>query len=190
MGFLLTGATASKWKWPDIQGLQSFGGTLVHSARYPQDLDLTGKTVGVIGAGSSGIQIVPTIQPSKQALSVPVDSSGNAEQNLVVKSLISFNRSPTWIAPQFAGHLASAGRETKYTEEEKERFRNDPEHLRKYRREIDQVLNSRFPNFYKGSAEQEASRGIVEKGMRERLSKMDPELREKLIPDFDVGCRR
>ncbi|KAJ5818015.1 Flavin-binding monooxygenase-like family protein [Penicillium riverlandense] len=161
----------NKWKWPDIQGLQSFGGTLVHSARYPQELDLAGKTVGVIGAGSSGIQIVPTIQP-------------------IVKALISFNRSPTWIAPQFAGHLASAGRQTMYTEEEKERFRNDPEQLLKYRQEIDQVINSRFPNFYKGSEEQKASRAIVEKGMRERLSKMDPELREKLIPDFDVGCRR
>ena len=108
----------------------------------------------------------------------------------MVKSLISFNRSPTWIAPQFAGHLASAGRATTYTEEEKEKFRNDPDYLRQYRKQIDQALNSRFPNFYKGSQEQKASRQIVETAMRERLTKMNPDLREKLIPDFDVGCRR
>ncbi|KAL4769731.1 hypothetical protein BDW60DRAFT_224760 [Aspergillus nidulans var. acristatus] len=161
----------NKWKWPDISGLHSFNGTLIHTARYPQGLDLTGKRVAVIGAGSSAIQVVPTIQP-------------------VVKSLISFNRSPTWIAPQFAGHLASAGRATTYTEEEKEKFRNDPNHLRQYRKQIDQALNSRFPNFYKGSQEQKTSRQIVETAMRERLTKMDPDLREKLIPDFDVGCRR
>ena len=34
------------------------------------------------------------------------------------------------------------------------------------------------------------SREIVEKSMRERLAKMNPTLREQLIPDFDVGCRR
>ncbi|KAK2781498.1 hypothetical protein FQN52_001608 [Onygenales sp. PD_12] len=161
----------NKWKWPDIPGLHSFEGTLVHTARYPQDLDLKGKTVAVIGAGSSAIQVVPTIQP-------------------VVKSLISFNRSPTWIAPQFAGHLATDGRNTTYAEEQKEKFRKDRQSLVEYRKEIDQAINSRFPNFYKGSEEQKMSRGIVEKGMRERLAKMDPELREMLIPDFDVGCRR
>jgi cation diffusion facilitator CzcD-associated flavoprotein CzcO len=43
----------------------------VHTARYPQDLDLTNKRVAVIGAGSSAIQVVPTIQPSEQALFFP-----------------------------------------------------------------------------------------------------------------------
>jgi cation diffusion facilitator CzcD-associated flavoprotein CzcO len=56
--------TPSRWKWPDIQGLHSFEGTLVHTGHYPQDLDLSGKRVAVIGAGSSAIQVVPTIQPS------------------------------------------------------------------------------------------------------------------------------
>ncbi|MBE3043019.1 hypothetical protein IMZ48_10695 [Candidatus Bathyarchaeota archaeon] len=55
---------------------------------------------------------------------------------------------------------------------------------------MDQTLNSRFPNFYKGSDAQKASRDLIEGSMREKLSKMDPALREKLIPDFDVGCRR
>lgn len=108
----------------------------------------------------------------------------------VVKSLVSFARSPTWIAPQFVGQLATEGRGTVYSEEEKEKFRNDPEHLKQYRRSVDQALNSRFPNFYKGSDAQKASREIIEGSMREKLSKMEPALRDKLIPDFDVGCRR
>lgn len=58
--------TISKWKWPDIPGIHSFKGTLVHTARYPQDLDLKDKRVAVIGAGSSAIQVVPTIQPGKE----------------------------------------------------------------------------------------------------------------------------
>ncbi|KAK3900346.1 hypothetical protein C8A05DRAFT_36022 [Staphylotrichum tortipilum] len=161
----------NRWKWPAIEGLQSFRGKLVHTGNYPQDLDLTGKRVAVIGAGSSAIQVVPTIQP-------------------IVKSLYNFARSPTWIAPQFVGRLAPAGRATAYTEEQKERFRTDPEYLKQYRREVDHELNGRFPNFYKGSAAQKSSRDVIEKSMREKLAKMEPELREKLIPDFDVGCRR
>jgi cation diffusion facilitator CzcD-associated flavoprotein CzcO len=125
----------------------------------------------VIGAGSSAIQVVPTVQP-------------------VVKKLYNFARSPTWIAPQFVGRLAPDGRATVYTEEQKEKFRSDPEYLKQYRREVDHELNSRFPNFYKGSAAQKASREITEKSMRDKLAKMDPELREKFIPDFDIGCRR
>jgi len=109
---------------------------------------------------------------------------------IVVKSLVNFARSPTWIAPQFVGRLAPDGRATTYTEEQKEKFRSDPEYLKRYRREVDHELNGRFPNFYKGSPAQKMSREIIEKSMRERLSKMDPALREKLIPDFDVGCRR
>lgn len=109
---------------------------------------------------------------------------------IVVKSLVTFARSPTWVAPQFVGRLATDGRSTEYTEAQKERFRTDREHLVAYRREIDQELNSRFPNFYKHSPAQKMSREIVEKSMRERLAKMNPTLREQLIPDFDVGCRR
>lgn len=112
------------------------------------------------------------------------------QDDSVVKSLISFARSPTWIAPQFAGQLAPNGRATTYTEEQKQKFQTDPEHLLNYRREIDHIINARFPNFYKNSPAQKTAREIVEKGMRERLSKIDPELREKLIPDFEVGCRR
>lgn len=37
-------------RWPEIEGLSSFKGKLVHSAMWPQDLDLTGLRVGIIGS--------------------------------------------------------------------------------------------------------------------------------------------
>lgn len=37
----------------------------MHTARWPQDLDVTGKRVAVVGAGSSAIQVIPAIQPRK-----------------------------------------------------------------------------------------------------------------------------
>lgn len=67
-------------KLPDIPGLDSFTGPAFHSARWPADLDLTGKRVAVVGTGASSMQVVPAI-------------AGEVEQ------LVVFQRSPQWITP-------------------------------------------------------------------------------------------
>ncbi|WP_316245468.1 NAD(P)/FAD-dependent oxidoreductase [Gordonia sp. OPL2] len=46
---------------PEIPGLDSFSGQIVHTSSWPEDVDLTGRRVGVIGTGSSGIQAIPHI---------------------------------------------------------------------------------------------------------------------------------
>lgn len=107
----------------------------------------------------------------------------------MVKRLISFNRSPTWVAPEFAGQFAAEGRDTKYTEAQKRKFRDDREHFTQYRRDIEHGMNSRFPSFYKHSAAQRVGRQMVADSMRKRLND-DPELVEKLVPKFELGCRR
>lgn len=48
---------------PEIKGLDTFKGLLMHSANYDTSFDATGKRVALIGGGSSGIQILPKIQP-------------------------------------------------------------------------------------------------------------------------------
>lgn len=55
----------SSWKWPEISGLHDFGGKLLHSADWDNTYNFENKKVVVIGAGSSAIQIVPQLQPSK-----------------------------------------------------------------------------------------------------------------------------
>lgn len=55
----------SKWKWPDIAGLNKFQGDLVHSANWDENFVYKEKRVAVIGNGSSGVQIVPAMQPGK-----------------------------------------------------------------------------------------------------------------------------
>ena len=44
---------------PDIEGLDSFEGKTIHSARWDWDHDLAGETVGVIGSAASAVQLVP-----------------------------------------------------------------------------------------------------------------------------------
>lgn len=55
---------SSNWKWPSIEGLSLFEGKKLHSARWDDSYDFTDKVVAVIGAGSSAIQIVPSLLPS------------------------------------------------------------------------------------------------------------------------------
>lgn len=60
--FLINGGGAlNEWTWPDIAGLRDFKGPVVHSAAFNHDVDLRGKRVGVIGIGSSAVQLVPAI---------------------------------------------------------------------------------------------------------------------------------
>ncbi|MBX2885935.1 MAG: NAD(P)/FAD-dependent oxidoreductase [Granulosicoccus sp.] len=71
----------SEPKYPDISGLESFEGTLLHTANWDQEIELTGKRVAVIGTGASTIQLVPAIQP-------------------LVEQLTVFQRSAGWVVPK------------------------------------------------------------------------------------------
>ena len=67
-------------KLPNIPGLDRFAGRCFHSAEWPQDLDLTGKRVAIIGNGASAMQICPEIQHQVAALTI-------------------YQRGPHWAAP-------------------------------------------------------------------------------------------
>lgn len=67
--------------WPDIPGRESFAGTSIHTARWPDDLRLDGKTVAVIGSAASAVQTVPAIAGEVGKLHV-------------------FQRTPNWILPK------------------------------------------------------------------------------------------
>ena len=56
---------------PPFKGHETFKGRLVHTARWPREgVDLKGKRVGVIGTGATGIQVVQTIAPEVERLTV------------------------------------------------------------------------------------------------------------------------
>jgi len=82
--FLLTATgILNSWKWPDIPGREDFKGKMVHSARWDPTLNqesMIGLDIALIGAGSTGIQILPQIQP-------------------VAKRVDHYMSSKTWISP-------------------------------------------------------------------------------------------
>ena len=66
---------------PDIPGMSTFTGTSLFTSRWPKEgFDLTGKRVGVIGTGSTGVQLIPVV--AREALQLSV-----------------FQRSPTYTLP-------------------------------------------------------------------------------------------
>ncbi len=50
---------------PEVEGLDSFEGVALHTARWSADLDLADKRVAVIGSGATGYQMIPEL--AKQA---------------------------------------------------------------------------------------------------------------------------
>ena len=77
--------------YPNIPGIRRFAGELVHTAAWP-DIDLNNKRVGVIGNGSTGIQVMTALAPS-------------------VKHLTSFQRHPQYSVPSGQGPISQEERE-------------------------------------------------------------------------------
>jgi cation diffusion facilitator CzcD-associated flavoprotein CzcO len=50
--------------------LQRFAGPAVHSAAWPHDLDVSGKSVAIVGTGASCMQIAPEIADSVRRLTI------------------------------------------------------------------------------------------------------------------------
>ncbi|WP_308051304.1 MULTISPECIES: NAD(P)/FAD-dependent oxidoreductase [Nocardiaceae] len=75
-----TGALSTP-KIPDVPGIDTFQGTVFHSATWNHEHDLTGERVAVIGTGASAVQFVPEIVDKAQRLTV-------------------FQRTPAWVIPR------------------------------------------------------------------------------------------
>ncbi|ROO85244.1 cation diffusion facilitator CzcD-associated flavoprotein CzcO [Actinocorallia herbida] len=56
--------------YPPIPGMADFGGDLFHSARWNHDADLDGKRIAVIGNGASAIQFVPLLTTSAAKITI------------------------------------------------------------------------------------------------------------------------
>lgn len=108
----------------------------------------------------------------------------------VASSLCNIVRTPTWISAPFVEDLSTApGTNAKYTDEEREEFRKDPQKLADLRHKLAAAFNHFYEALIEGSdANKEAQRRTKEM-MEDRL-KGHPELAKKLIPEWSLGCRR
>lgn len=146
---------------PDIEGLDSFEGHWFHSARWDHDVDVSGQRVGVIGTGSTAVQIVSAI----------VDEVGHLDM---------YQRTAQWIL---------SVDNPAYEESDIRGFREDPDTVEKLHSELSQL----FGNFAIAVIDSESEQirtieALCLSNLEENVT--DPELRERLRPDYRAGCKR
>lgn len=103
----------SNWKWPDLPGLHDFTGELVHSAAWPKAFDHRNKRVAVIGNGSSGVQVVPSLQPGEFRFHVGMYPTYNTRRRGATVSL----RQITYLDPAAPGRKGAQEEHCRHPEE-------------------------------------------------------------------------
>lgn len=151
--------------WPDIEGMDSFKGRVIHSSNWDHDYDFSGKRVGFIGTGATGIQLVPEV------------AKCDVEQMHV------FQRTAIWLLPKPSMTVPKPIARA---------FRWVPGLMRLMRlltaAFMDLVFFRVFIKYRQVQWFGKIAARICRWHVRKQID--DPELAEKFIPDYDWGCKR
>jgi cation diffusion facilitator CzcD-associated flavoprotein CzcO len=145
---------------PPLPGLDSFEGPAFHTAQWRHDVDLTGKRVALVGTGCSAIQVGPAVQPIVQQLDV-------------------YQRSPGWTFPKM---------DFAYKERTKRLFERFPVLRRLDRQSIFLFMEFGAAAMTKRPALLAFFRTLGRRQINGAIK--DPELRRKVTPTDEVGCKR
>ncbi|AOK55517.1 alpha/beta hydrolase [Burkholderia stagnalis] len=146
---------------PTLPGMETFRGHAFHSAHWDHAYPLAGKRVAVVGTGASAIQFVPAIAGA-------------------VKSLTVFQRSPAYLMPR---------PDRPYRRWEQALFRRLPWAMKLHRAAIYLRYESRAIAFTRLNGLMDVAVG---RPFRKLLARQVPDaaLRERLTPDYPIGCKR
>jgi cation diffusion facilitator CzcD-associated flavoprotein CzcO len=161
----LVGATGvfTQPKPPEIPGLESFEGTVMHTARWDHEQDLRGRKVAIVGTGASAVQVIPSIAPE-------------------VKKLTVLQRTPIWCLPKPDARIGPRAR----------RLLGRVPGAQRVTRALSQTyveLNFPIPAHFHGVVPiATAAERIGHRHLRRQVD--DPVTREKLTPRYGLGCKR
>lgn len=145
---------------PDIPGLDTFRGQAVHSTQWDPGLDPKGLKIGVVGTGSSAVQIVSALAGKAESVSV-------------------FQRTPQWVFPYPNEH---------YSERRKQVLSRYPELMGRLFEFFAAWYNGEFGTAVVGNQDaQEVFRSACVANLE---TIRDEELRRKLTPDYPIMCKR
>jgi cation diffusion facilitator CzcD-associated flavoprotein CzcO len=145
---------------PYIEGAATFAGHSFHSAAWDHDYDLQGKRVGVVGTGASAVQFVPEIAPRVGRMTV-------------------FQRTGNWFLPR---------KNRPYPAPLRQLYERSPrlqELRRRFVFEYGESLTGAIRN-----PRTLGRIGAARSAAFMRVQLKDPELRQKVWPDYTFGCKR
>ena len=145
---------------PQIPGLDEFQGQVMHSARWNHEVNLDNQRVVVVGSGASAIQLVPEIAKTAKSLTV-------------------LQRSAPYILPR---------PDRPYSESEKQLFRKDPDSMAALRHSLFWGNEYNFAQRRNLKSQSERVKKNCLKFLKHQIS--DPELQQKLTPNYEPGCKR
>jgi cation diffusion facilitator CzcD-associated flavoprotein CzcO len=148
---------------PDIPGITSFSGKVIHTTAWDDDYDLDNRRVGIIGTGATAVQLIPEL--AKRVADVTV-----------------YQRTPIWVVPKI---------DVRFSQWAKRLFARVPLTQRAIRVITDAIyefiiyvgLHHRYLRRLNIAASDLAK-------MHRFATIRDKELRQKLTPDYDFGCKR
>jgi cation diffusion facilitator CzcD-associated flavoprotein CzcO len=146
---------------PHFNGIESFAGACFHSARWDHSVALDGERVGVIGTGSTAVQITSALVPRARRFEL-------------------FQRTAQWVLP---------APNPRYSDEEKAAFRADPVAFEQFIQRLHQSVNDRTAAAVIDIDSPELAE--VERLCKENLETVrDPDLRRRLTPGYRAMCKR
>jgi cation diffusion facilitator CzcD-associated flavoprotein CzcO len=147
---------------PPLEGLDQFAGACFHSARWDHRVPLDGQRIGIVGTGSSAVQITTAI----------VDR---------VAELHLFQRTAQWVV---------AAANPKVADEERVRLQHDPAAIAEIRAGLSQAFEEGFSRAVvdADSPALKILEDLCRANLEEHVS--DLELREQLRPDYRAACKR
>lgn len=156
---------------PPVKNLASFKGPILHTAAWDGSINLANKRVAIIGAGASAVQLLPQLQKICSRLDIYI-------------------RTPSWICEPVGLPVGHDSKDLNplYSQEDMNRYSKDPEFYLETRKWLETQFNNMYGAFFKKTKEQNDIRSHFEQRMKLIIKSKD--LQEKLIPSFEVGCRR
>jgi cation diffusion facilitator CzcD-associated flavoprotein CzcO len=145
---------------PEIEGLESFGGTVFHSAHWDHSHDLSGRRVAVIGTGASAIQFVPQIAKD-------------------VEHLTLFQRTAPWILPKPDRPIPAWLRRV---------YAVAPV-LQKLQRALIYGRNEALVGGFMNPARMKVVEAVARRYLDRKFADR-PDLKAKVTPNFTIGCKR
>ena len=150
---------------PDIPGITEFDGRVIHTTAWDDSYDPTGEKIAVIGTGATAVQLIPELAKKASDLTV-------------------YQRTPIWVVPKV---------DFGFSERAKRIFARVPLAQRAIRAITDTIYEMMISVAVLHNRQ---TRGRFNIGASD-LAKMhrfatirDKELRDRLTPDYDFGCKR